>query len=105
MSAPPPAPGAAARLDDGPRYRPFDWRRRLGIVALAVATALGVIWALLDPPGGVQRPRALGAALPASSASMAAAGPANAPEVCRPGQQQGCVGGTLQVLPAAAPGR
>lgn len=39
------------------RYRPLTRRRRLLIVLLAVATAVSVMLALLDPPGGVSRKR------------------------------------------------
>jgi hypothetical protein len=73
-------------------YRPFNWRRRLVIAALALATAVFVVWMLLDPPGGVQRPRALGAPLPETPPPVRA---------CAPGQTQGCIGGTTRVLTPA----
>jgi hypothetical protein len=75
-------------------YRPLSRRRRLLIVVLAVATAVTVVATLLDPPGGVQRPR------------TAAAPGAPTPADCGPGQQSGCVGGKAEVLaPQPAPSR
>lgn len=74
-------------------YRPSSLRRRLLVAALAVATAVGVVALLLDPPGGVQRPRV-------APSSPAAATPAPA---CAPGQSEGCVGGTSMVIRPVAP--
>lgn len=71
-------------------YRPIDRRRRLGIVVLAVATALVVMWLLLERPGAVFPPRPL----PAS-----AAGPAT----CADGQGSGCIGGRTEMLMIPAP--
>ena len=68
-------------------YRPVTWRRRLLIVALAVAMAVAVVTTLLDPPGGVQRKRA---ATPAEAAP--------APAVCAPGQSGACIGGKAEVI-------
>lgn len=65
-------------------------RRRLLIVALAVAVALAVMALLIVRPGDAKRgvPRALPEAAP-----------------CKPGQSTGCVGGRAEVIvlpPAAA---
>jgi hypothetical protein len=68
-------------------YGPLPARRRLLIAALAVVTALGVIWLLLDTPGRAPRPKR---AAPADVAN------------CAPGQTDACVGSTTRVLPAAA---
>lgn len=63
-------------------------RRRLLIVALAVATGVAVVWTMLSPPGGVKRHP-----------------PPPPPDAarCAPGQTQGCVGGVATVItePAA----
>jgi hypothetical protein len=49
---------------------------------------------LLDPPGGVRRPRV----------ALAASVPAAAPARCAEGQNSGCVGGKVDVIvPALAP--
>lgn len=64
----------------------MPWRRRLLILALAVATAITVVLTLLNPPGGVQRKKAL----PADAAR------------CEKGQTSGCVGGTATVITAPA---
>lgn len=53
------APLAQPKL---PRYRPLNWRRRVLIGLLAVATAFAVVATLLNPPGGVKRTRPAGAA-------------------------------------------
>ena len=78
----PPEP-AAFELDP---YRPLTRRRRLLVLLLAVATAVTVVLVLLDPPGGVQRKRAM-------------------PQPCAEGQTTGCVGGKVDVIvaPASAP--
>ena len=76
-------------IDQNEDYRPLSRRRRLLIVLLAVCTAVTVVLMLLDPPGGVQRTRQV---LPAP--------------LCKPGQDQACVGGKAQVImpaPATAP--
>ena len=59
-------------------------RRRLLVVGLAVATAIAVVLTLLYPPGGVKRTRA-----PVAD--------------CRVGQDTGCVGGRVDVLPPELP--
>jgi hypothetical protein len=64
------------------RYRPFGWRRRLGIVLLAMATTVAVMLILLDPPGGVQRVKRA---------------PPDAP-ACTVGAGTGCVGGRVDVI-------
>ncbi len=72
-------------------YRPVKGRRRLLIALLAVATALTVVWSLLERPGGVQwKPRP--------------PPPDRAP--CAQGQTSDCVGGKADVImmsPMAAP--
>ena len=60
-------------------YPPTSVRRRLFTLALAVATALVIVWALLERPGYVPKPRP------------------NAPP-CATGQTQNCVGGQLDVV-------
>lgn len=75
------------------RYRPLNWRRRLLLVALAVATAGVGVTVLLTRPGGVHRPP-----------------PGHGPDHarCGAGQTQDCVGGTSAVIvpgAASAPGR
>jgi len=77
-------------------YRPISRRRRLLIVALAVATAVAVITTLLDPPGGVQRPRTA----PAAALSPAVTA---VPAPCAPGQENACVGGKAEVLQPPPP--
>ncbi len=70
-------------------YRPLSRRRKLLIVALAVATAFTVVNLLLDPPGGVRRQHIQRVDRPACSAS----------------QTTDCVGGQTDVIvvpPAAA---
>lgn len=98
----PPAPGAAAPPRGSPpgsaaprpsdSFSPFpalSARRRVLIALLAAVTAIGIVWLMLDPPGGVQRKR-----------------PPPPPDVarCAPGQTQDCVGSPTRVRidPAAA---
>lgn len=94
--AQPPAAGgtrapAAPRLADLHRpYAPLPRRQRVLVVLLALATSITVLALILDPPGGVKRPRA-----PATAADVAA---------CAPGQSETCVGSRMGVLaPSAAP--
>lgn len=68
-------------------YCPISPRRRVLIVLLAVATAVTVMWMLLERPGAVMPPR------PA----------APTPRPCLDGQGIGCVGGRMEVLRAAPP--
>lgn len=96
--APPPdartqaAAAAAERLVTA--YRPFGWPRRVLILGLAVGTAMFIVWAMTRPPG--KAPEEWFTFQPVRPAVP----------VCAPGQTQGCVGGTTQVLPAApAPAR
>jgi hypothetical protein len=135
MQPTPPRPSAAARprpataLPSVAPYRPFGWRRRLAIAGLAVATAIAVVWLLLDPPGGVQRKRvvatasttsATSATSAASAASTALAGSAAgagsattpatpapraaaAPETCTDGRTERCVGGKAEVIVVPPP--
>ncbi len=71
-------------------YRPLPRRRRLLIALLAVCTALVVIWLMLRPQLRKMQADAERRAVPAVP--------------CAPGQQQGCVGGTMGVIsgPASA---
>ncbi|MCK7497283.1 MAG: hypothetical protein MZW92_45565 [Comamonadaceae bacterium] len=71
-----------------PRFRPLPRRRRLLIVALAIATAVTVVSSLIDPPGRPENPR---------DAQV---------RECRSGRGVECVGGKADVLlvaPQAAP--
>jgi len=63
-----------------PRFRPIPRRRRLLLVALAIATAITVVSMLLDPPGRPEHPR---------DAQV---------RECPTGRGVNCVGGTAQVL-------
>lgn len=85
------------RTVPAPRYRPLSRRRRLLMVALAVATAVAVIGLLLDPPGGVKRPRG-----PAAAGGTEAAAPTGAVSAANAGAA-GSVGGMMQVLPTPKP--
>lgn len=67
------------------RFPRQPWRRRLLIVLLAVATAVTIVLTLLYPPGGFKRKP------PPPPADVAR---------CAPGQTQGCVGGTAQIIMA-----
>ena len=87
------APGFVPGGPPGDDYRPLTVRRRLLILLLAVATAIGVVLTLLDPPGGVVRKRPTAPPVPECSASAAAAGEA------------GCVGGKASVIMAPAASR
>jgi hypothetical protein len=98
----PPAPPPDARTQAAlaaterlvPDYRPFGWPRRVLILALAVGTAMFIVWAMTRPPGKA----------PDAWFNFQPVRPAAPPvPTCAPGQTQGCVGGTMQVLPAAAP--
>jgi hypothetical protein len=71
--------------DDG--YRPLSRRQVRWIALVAVATAVGIVLLMLDPPGGVKRQRLLPADVPA----------------CAAGQTGGCVGGKVDVIVPAAP--
>lgn len=68
----------------------FPWRRRLLIVALALATSTTVLVYVMLPPAGSKRH-----------------GPVVTPDAarCSAGQTTGCVGGTAAVInaPASAP--
>lgn len=63
-------------------YRPLSRRRKLLIVALAVATAFTVVSLLLDPPGGVHRQQ-----LQRADRLL-----------CTEGQTENCVGGKADVI-------
>jgi hypothetical protein len=61
-------------------YRPLNARRRLLLVALALATAATVLWMLFERPGAPPPP------------------PRVEPPRCAPGQTLGCVGGTAAII-------
>ncbi len=77
------------RRDADDDYRPLSGRRRLLILLLAVSTALVVIWLMLRPQLRKLEADAQRRAVPSAP--------------CAPGQQQGCVGGTMGVIGAPAP--
>ena len=68
----------------------LPWRRRALIVLLAVATAITVVWAMLERPGGIQHP--------------VRPPPADAAR-CALGQTQGCVGGRADIILLPQPAR
>lgn len=79
------------READVAQYRPLSGRRRLLIAALAVATAVWVLWLMLQPQ--LRKMRAEAARKGADV------------QACSGQQTQGCVGGTMGVITApAAPG-
>lgn len=81
---------ALPRAHETAEYQPLSRRRRLLIVGLAVAMAWTVGWLILEPPGGVQRPRVAPGVLPDTAR-------------CSQGQTTGCVGGKAMVIvPATA---
>jgi hypothetical protein len=68
-----------------PEFKPLSRRRRLLLVALAVAMATTVMWSVLERPGAPPRAE---------------------PEPCAPGQVDGCVGGrAVVIVPAPAASR
>lgn len=73
---------------DSEQYRPLSGRRRLLIAALAVVTAVWVLWLMLQPQLRKMR---------ADAARRAADMPA-----CTGSQTQGCVGGTMGVITTPA---
>ena len=88
--AEPARPTPAAPPPRAEEYQPLSRRRRLLIVGLAVAMACTVGWLILEPPGGVQRPRVAPGMLPD-------------PARCSPGRDTDCVGGkAMVILPAAS---
>ena len=86
---PPPKPLPATPRDP-PHYQPLPRRRRLLLLGVAVATAMAVLWLMLQPQ--LRKMRADAERRPAPAAP------------CAPGQTQGCVGGTMGVISAPAPG-
>ena len=70
------------REPEQPRYRPIPVRRRLLIVALAVATAAFVTWSVTRKSGVVRE---------------AAKHPADVP-ACAASQAEGCVGSMTSVI-------
>lgn len=77
--------------DDTETYRPASRRRRLLIVALAVATAVTIVSMLLGEPGGARLGREQRAAALAH------------PPTCPDGKGTNCVGGTASVIVAPPP--
>ncbi|HLL17282.1 MAG TPA: hypothetical protein VK439_00725 [Rubrivivax sp.] len=71
-------------MDQNDDYRPLSRRRRLLIVVLAVCTAVTVVLMLLERPGAVQHTRQVQSA-----------------PLCKPGEDQGCVGGKVDVILSA----
>jgi hypothetical protein len=73
----------------GDAYRPINWRRRVLLVLLAVATAVSLLGYMLGRRGDIVR---TGQTLQGETAA------------CKPGQTAGCVGGmaTVIVAPAAS---
>jgi hypothetical protein len=70
------------------RFRPVKWRRRLLLVALAVATAISLLGYMMGRRSDILR-----------------AGPPEAADVatCKGGKTEGCVGGMATVIMAPAP--
>ena len=88
----PPSDRAALPSDTFSPYAGPGWRKRLLIATLAVVTAIGIVWLMLDPVGGTPRKR-----LPTPDVAA-----------CQNGQSSDCVGSKTQVLmlpPAAAASR
>jgi hypothetical protein len=86
--APPEVPPEVRRQIDRsvPAFPGMPWRRRLLFVGLALLMGWTVVSTMVDPPGGFKRnppPRPDAAA-------------------CKPGQREGCVGGTATVIVAPA---
>ncbi|HNU11651.1 MAG TPA: hypothetical protein PKJ45_09880 [Rubrivivax sp.] len=69
-----------------PRYRPLSRRRRLLLLGVAVATAITLLWLLLQPE--LRR--------------MQARQRQTAPAPCTQGRTQDCVGGVTTVIVAPA---
>ena len=76
---------------EGDDYRPINWRRRVLIAVLAVATACALLLYMLGRRGDILQGRVPAAQLPNLPADVAA---------CKPGQSAGCVGGMASILPA-----
>jgi hypothetical protein len=76
----------------GDAYRPISWRGRLLIVVLALATAGSVLLYMLGRRGAI-----LGAGPPARALPVDVA-------TCKPGQTEGCVGGTARLIVVPGPG-
>lgn len=76
-------------MDSDDRFRPVPLRRRMLVALLAVATAVTLIWMMLERIGAPEIVRAPGAAGPVR---------------CAAGQLDGCLGGKADVIfvPAAA---
>lgn len=71
------------------RFRPLPRRRRALLALLAVATACVVLWLMLQPQLRKGQAEAARRAAP--------------PSPCQPGQTDGCLGGTTQVIVPAGP--
>ena len=69
-------------------YQPIPKRRRWLILVLAITTAIGIVWMMLERVGAppLKRIATPDAAVP-----------------CTPGQTTGCVGGTASVIMIAPP--
>jgi len=75
------------------KFPSFTRRRKLLILALAVATAGAVLYGVLERPGGLHGPKA----------PPAAPAPPPGPPLCGKGQTRDCVGGQIDVIQPAAP--
>lgn len=90
MTTPPPR-------DPFTPYAGPGWRQRLRVAALAAVVALGILWLLVETPGGVRRAPPVPPASAASAASVTSPSPPDVP-ACTPGQTQGCVGSMSTVI-------
>jgi hypothetical protein len=89
--------GQAHRHPEHQDYRPLTRRRRLLVGVLGLATAITVMWSVLEKPGGQLLERAAAASATAAAAASDA-NPGMGSTACASGQGTGCVGGASQVL-------
>lgn len=83
-------PEAQRHIDRSvPEFPRQPWRRRLLMVALAIAMGWAVVTTMVDPPGGIKRNPPPRVDVP----------------TCQAGQTTGCVGGTAAVIVAPAASR